>query len=243
RQPDRSSLRVAQRQHPDAPGLAVALRQEPHRASGCGGLAQLPADRLELRHRTVPEEGQRDVQVVAGDRPAPVDVVGLPVGQRVERLLGETESTEQARTLTAVHASRELHAASSRVCCKRRLSRCRAVTVARRRIDSRSPGKTKSAPCDRAGVCAWRYTSPTGFSALPPPGPAIPVTETETSAPSRALAPAAIASAASAETAPRDLRRSGGTSSSRILTSSEYATTTPRKMSLEPETHVSRCET
>ena len=45
-------------------------------------------------------------------------------------------------------------------------------------------------------------TSPTGFSAVPPPGPAIPVTETATSAPSRSRAPAAIAAAVSAETAP-----------------------------------------
>ena len=41
---------------------------------------------------------------------------------------------------------------------------------------------------------------PTGFSGVPPPGPATPVVETATSAPSRFRTPSAIASAVSAET-------------------------------------------
>ena len=52
------------------------------------------------------------------------------------------------------------------------------------------------------GPEACRKTSPTGFSAVPPPGPATPVTATAMSAPSRARAPLAIAAAVSAETAP-----------------------------------------
>ncbi len=84
------------------------------------------------------------------------------------------------------------------------------------------------------------YTSPTGFSAVPPPGPAMPVTETATSAPSRARAPAAIAAAVSAETAPCRRNRSAGTPSSRCFTSSEYATIPPTKTSLDPGTDVSR---
>ena len=136
---------VAQHEHPDASGLAVALRHHPDRTCACGGLAQCREDRLELVHRAVAEEGQRDVQVVAGNRPTPEDVTSLPVGQGVQRLLGETDGAEQARALTACHASREAHAALSRVCSKSRRTRWSAVTVARRRIDSRSPGKTKSA--------------------------------------------------------------------------------------------------
>src|SRR6266550_333742 len=239
----RLTAEIAQHQHPDAPGLPVALRHQPDRTSGSGGLAQCAEDRLELLHRTVPEEGQRDVQVVPSDRPSCPDVLGLPLPQRVERLLGEAEAAEQARAFTALHASGEVHADSSRVCCKSRRRRWSAVTVARRRIEFRSPGKTKSALREPSGPSAWRKTRPTGFSSLPPPGPAMPVTATETSARSRFRAPTAIAAAVSADTAPWRDRTSGGTSSSLAFTSSAYATTAPTKTSLEPGTEVSRSAT
>src|SRR5437016_5320741 len=129
RETRRLAAQVPQHQHPDAPGLAVALRHEPDRASGSGGLAQCAEDRLELRHRAVPEEGQRDVQVIPSDRPAVLDVLGLPLLQRVERLIGEAEAAEQARAITTYHASRKIHADSSRVCSKSRRSWCSAVTA------------------------------------------------------------------------------------------------------------------
>ena len=62
----------------------------------------------------------------------------------------------------------------------------------------------------------------------------MPVTETATSAPSRSRAPAAIAAAVSAETAPYRSSVSRGTPSSRSFTSFAYATIEPRKTSLEP---------
>src|SRR6266851_4591042 len=234
---------IAQHQHPDAPGLAVALRHQPDRARGSGGLAQRAEDRLELRHRAVSEEGQRDVQVCPRDGTAGPDVRGLPLLQRVERLIGEAEAAEQARAFTALHASREVHADSSRVRYKSRRRRWSAVTAARRRTEPRSPGKTKSALREPAGPSACKKTRPTGFSALPPPGPAMPVTATATSTPSRSRAPDAIAAAVSAETAPCRSRTSRGTPSSRALTSSEYATTAPTKTSLEPGMEVSRSAT
>ena len=46
------------------------------------------------------------------------------------------------------------------------------------------------------------HTKPTGFSALPPPGPAMPVTETAKSTFSRRRAPSAISPATSDDTAP-----------------------------------------
>src|SRR5213593_2324619 len=171
---------IPQHQHPDAPGLPVALRHQPDRTCGSGGLAQCAEDRLELLHRTVPEEGQRDVQVVPSDRPSFPDVLGLPLLQRGERLLIEAEAAEQARAFTALHASGEIHADSSRVCCKSRRTRWSAVTAARRRTELRSPGKTKSALRELSGPSACRKTRPTGFSSLPPPGPAMPVTATAT---------------------------------------------------------------
>src|SRR5712692_474558 len=242
-EPGRLAAEIAQDQHPDAPGLAVALRHEADRARGSGGLEQCAEDRLELLHRTVPEEGQRDMQVVPRDRPARVDVLGLPFRQRVERPIGEAEAAEQARAFMTFDASREIHTDSSRVCCRRRRSRWRAVTVARRLMEFRSPGKTKSALREPSGPSACRKTRPTGFSSLPPPGPAMPVTATATSAPSRSRAPAAIAAAVSAETAPWRSSTGGGTPSSRALTSSAYATTAPTKASLEPGTEVSRSAT
>src|SRR6266508_5818797 len=234
---------VAQLEHAHAPGLAVALRQEPDRLCVRGGAAHRLEDRPELLHRAVTEEGQRDVQVLARDRPAAADVLGLPVAQAVEGGLGEAEGAEQTGTFTALPASGELHADSSRVCCKSRRTRCRAVTVARRRIDSRSPGKTKSAPRPPSGPSAWRYTRPTGLSLLPPPGPAIPVTATASPAPSRSRRPVAIAAAVSAETAPWRSSTCSETPSSRAFTSSPYATTPPRKTSLAPGTEVIRSAT
>ena len=55
--------------------------------------------------------------------------------------------------------------------------------------------------------------------------------------------PAAIAAAASSETAPWRSRTSAGTSRRRIFTSFEYATTLPMKTSLDPATSVSRAAT
>src|SRR5882724_489237 len=216
----RLAAEIAQLQHPDAPGLPVALRHQPDRARGSGGLAQCAENRLELRHRTVPEEGQRDVQVVPSDRPACPDVLGLPLLQRVERLDREAEAAEQARAFTALHASGEGHADSSRVCCKSRRTRWSAVTVARRRTELRSPGRTKSALREPSGPWACRKTRPTGFSTLPPSGPAMPVTATATSTRRRSRAPVAIAAAVSADTAPCRARTSGGTPSSPAFTSS-----------------------
>src|SRR2546421_251683 len=211
---------ILQHQHPDAPGLAVALRHQPDRASGSGGLAQCDEDRLELLHRAVSEKGQRDVQVVPSDRPALRDVRGLPLLQRVECPIREAEAAEQARAFTALHASGQVHADSSRVCSKSRRRRWSAVMAARRRTEPRSPGKTKSALREPPGPSTCRKTRPTGFSSLPPSGPAMPVTATATSAPSRSRAPAAIAAAVSADTAPWRLSTSGGTPSSRSLISS-----------------------
>ena len=56
-------------------------------------------------------------------------------------------------------------------------------------------------PCP-SGPATQRCTVPTGFSGVPPPGPATPVIPTPTSAPNRARAPSARATATSGLTAP-----------------------------------------
>ena len=62
---------------------------------------------------------------------------------------------------------------------------------------------------------------PTGFSSVPPPGPAMPVMPIPTSAPKRARAPSASAAATSGETAPWRSISSAGTSASAILAALE----------------------
>ena len=69
----------------------------------------------------------------------------------------------------------------------------------RRGTPGRLIERVSAAPC---GPATLSQTRPTGFSSVPPPGPATPVTPTPTSAPSRARAPSASACATCSETAP-----------------------------------------
>src|SRR5207253_228994 len=62
-----------------------------------------------------------------------------------------------------------------------------------------------------AAVTAAMATVPTGFSAVPPPGPAMPVTPTPTSTPARDRMPSAIACATNSLTAPCSAIFSAGT--------------------------------
>ena len=79
-----------------------------------------------------------------------------------------------------------------------------------------------------------KQTVPTGFSAVPPPGPAIPVTDTAMSAPVTRRAPSAIMAAHSSETAPCFWITSAETPSTFILTSLEYETMPPSSTSEQP---------
>jgi hypothetical protein len=67
-----------------------------------------------------------------------------------------------------------------------------------------------------------KHTSPTGFSGVPPAGPATPVTATATSAPLRAKAPAAISRAVASLAAPSAASVSGRTPSISTLAALEY---------------------
>jgi len=68
-------------------------------------------------------------------------------------------------------------------------------------------------------VTAAMATVPTGFSGLPPSGPAMPVTPTPTSTPARDRRPSAMASATGSLTAPCVAINSAGTPSSSVLAS------------------------
>src|SRR6185503_2740710 len=87
---------------------------------------------------------------------------------------------------------------------------------------SRSPKKRNVRTRRSLSVTAATTTVPTGFSGVPPLGPAIPVTATPTLARAFALMPSAIASPTGSLTAPCSRMRSGGTSSSCVLASFEY---------------------
>ena len=71
------------------------------------------------------------------------------------------------------------------------------------------------------GMASPNQTRPTGFSAEPPPGPAMPVTDSAMPARERASAPAAISSAVSRDTAPCASSVAAETPSISILASFE----------------------
>src|SRR5262249_31452989 len=98
--------------------------------------------------------------------------------------------------------------------------RKRAVRAATRRIESRSTGgRRRSLLWTSPRRTLANQTSRTGFSALPPSGPAIPVMASASSLPLARAAPRAIASTVSRLTAPCARRISPGTPSTRSLAS------------------------
>ena len=131
--------------------------------------------------------------MLARDDPSRPKMLGLPPLEPVENGVGKPEGTEETQLLTALDATRRAHACVCRLCAKTRRSRCSADAAARRRTAARSPGSRSSIDSSAPGAAACRWTSPTGFSGVPPPGPATPVTDTPTSAPSASRTPCAMA--------------------------------------------------
>ena len=101
------------------------------------------------------EEGERDVQVLAGDDADAAEVRALPRLAGVEDLLGQAEPEEEAQPLIAAHASRGGHAASSGLRVRSVRTRWSAITTERARIEARSPGKLSSRPSPPSGPSAW----------------------------------------------------------------------------------------
>ncbi len=126
------------------------------------------------------------------------------------RTRGASPAPLRARRATR-RRSRTRRTPASRVRLRRVASRLRArfahqrePRVRRERLDHRaSPcGKRRCFTTVPFGDVTARYTVPTGFSALPPLGPAMPVSESAMSAPETRLAPSAMAPRTSALTAP-----------------------------------------
>src|SRR5712691_10767102 len=153
RKSGRSVALVREHEHADAAGLAVAERLEPDWSCGGRCLARRCDDRIQFGGGTVAEEGERDVDVRAHDD-ALGEMPGAPLDEFVEDVIREPDCAEETQPFTAFHASRKSHAASSRLCVKSRRTRWSAVTVARLRMLSRSPGNWKSAERSPSGACA-----------------------------------------------------------------------------------------
>ncbi len=142
RQPLRPPELVREDEHRDAACLPVAQRREHDRLFGqANSLSERLCDCLELRSRSSAEEGEREVEVRALD-PSRVAAEGgaLPCIESGSHASREGEAAEESQTITAVNATRGRHAGLFGLCAKTRRARWRAATVARRRIDSRSPG-------------------------------------------------------------------------------------------------------
>ena len=108
-------------------------------------------------------------------------------------------------------------------------------------MSARLPGSRTLRVSRRPSRCETdSHTRPTGFSSLPPPGPAIPVIPTPTSAPSATRAPEASASATSDETAPNDAISPGSTPAKATFAAFEYTTSPPSITSEDPGSSVSR---
>src|SRR3954454_6187393 len=103
-----------------------------------------------------------------------------------------------------------------------------AAEALRRLLSERAPSHTNRRTSVPSAVAAATYVSPTGFWAVPPSGPAIPVTDTARSAPVRRRPPTAIAIATWAETAPCAARTSSPTPTASRFCASEYVTKPPR---------------
>src|SRR3954454_17074248 len=110
-----------------------------------------------------------------------------------------------------------------------------ATTTDRSRTSLRLPGRTMSlGSFSPEAALAQKQTSPTGFSSLPPSGPATPVVEQATSASNRDRAPSAIASATSGDAAPCSSNRFPSTPRSSALDSFEHETTPPENHFEDP---------
>ena len=146
---------VAEGEHADAARFPVTDGLEAHRAGVPGCVARGAEDRLELGNWPVPKEGKGDVKVLSDDHPSR-KLLGLPLAQAVERVVGKPQGAEEPDTFTAFNASGEFHSRSSRLCARSRRTRWSAVTAARRRIDPRSPGNWNSKARPPSGPSAWR---------------------------------------------------------------------------------------
>src|SRR5438132_3612329 len=108
RQGRRPALLVVEDQHADAARLAVAMGREDDLRSRGGRLPQGTRDRVDLFRRSMAEEGERDVQMVAAECPSlGGQILALPADERFDCLVRQSERTEEPEPFTALDASSE----------------------------------------------------------------------------------------------------------------------------------------
>ena len=214
---------VLEHEHPDAPRLAVAAGAD-RTVAGAAAAPERAADAGDVAGRARAEERERDVQVLGAARAGRGGArAAIPTSRRAS-----SSGSRRAQKRRSRHRRPTLAAD---------VSRCRHDSVSKsphevqrrdgrpRRERSRGrPGSSNSSASLPSGPRRGGSTSPTGFSGVPPPGPAMPVTATATSAPSRR------ARRPPSRPPSRPTRRrvgrapSAGTPSPRAFTSSAYAT-------------------
>ena len=110
-QPPRPPLLVRKDEHGDAARLPVAKRAENDRTvERPNGCSERLRDRPHVLHGSMPEEGQREVEVGGLDRASlAAEGVALPVDERVTHAEREREGAEEAQASMAAHASGFAH--------------------------------------------------------------------------------------------------------------------------------------
>ena len=147
---------VLEDEHAGAPRLAVAHGRETDLPRSRRSVPQRNDDRLELACRPVAEEGERDVQVLSWHDTDVPQMLPLPALDLVQDVVGQAEREEEPEPFITAHASGRAHADSSRLPIRSARRRWSAVTVARTRICSRSPGRSSMRATKPSGPAAWR---------------------------------------------------------------------------------------
>jgi len=140
---------VVEREHADAPRLAIPTRAKANDRGRESGRAQSRDHGIQVADRSMAEERKGDVEVLRRDDPPPAELGELPRHEALDDRGREPQAAEESQTFIARHASgRNCNVRHNSVTSLR--TRCSAVTLARRRTVSRSPGNEESAARSRA---------------------------------------------------------------------------------------------
>jgi hypothetical protein len=100
------ACRVVEDEHRDAAGLAIAAWREQDLAGVPCRRSERGRNRREFDGGPMAEEGERDVEMLAGDDPAVAEMLGLPGLDPVDDVVGEAKAAKEAKALIGVDASR-----------------------------------------------------------------------------------------------------------------------------------------
>lgn len=190
--PDRAVVEAARFRDPELEGKSAVRRP-------CGIKDHEGVFRVKLT-----EEPDRKVKVLAAD-PARSRTVGenlwVPCFKGIEGAWGQEQGGKQP------------HWSSLRSCSRTPSAQETAASL----TESRVPPNRQVPDVVRGPLHAAIHTVPTGFSRVPPEGPAIPVTETPQWVPNTSRTPRAMATATSPLTAPLALMSCSGTPRRRVF--------------------------